>query len=216
MTVAALFVRSDSVYKSLSDVDAWDAERDARKWPGGTPCIAHPPCRGWGRLRHMAKASPAEKHLALIALDFVDENGGVLEHPYDSTLWPHVDGRPGWWMAVDQSWWGHRARKRTGLYIVGVPPRRIPRLPIDLAEPTHIVAGGHPKDAETAKRKRKAWPCRPSVTPREAEATPPEFARWLVELARRCGFWKEQAQRDEAALTHDNSTGNWWGWNPHG
>jgi hypothetical protein len=47
--------------------------------------------------------------------------------------------------------------------------------------------GGLPRDAEHAKRKRKrkAWPCRPSVTPKEAEATPPAFAEWLVELARR-------------------------------
>lgn len=184
--VAALFVRSDSVYKTLAGVDAWDAERDARRWPGGTPCVAHPPCRGWGRLRHMAKATPAEKALGLLALDYVDRNGGVLEHPHDSTLWPHASGRSGFLYPVDQSWWGHKARKRTTLYIVGIRPQDLPPVPIDFREPTHIVAGGRPKDAEEAKRKRKAWPCRPSVTAREAEATPPAFAEWLVELARRC------------------------------
>lgn len=185
--VAALFVRTDSIYKTLPGVDAWDTERDARKWPGGMPCVAHPPCRGWGRLRHMAKASDSEKALALRALDFVDENGGVLEHPYDSTLWAYVRDwrRVGYLYTVDQCWWGHKARKRTTLYIVGVDTRDLPPVPIDLGEPTHIVAGGLPKDAESAKRKRKAWPCRPSVTPREAEATPPAFAEWLVELARR-------------------------------
>jgi hypothetical protein len=186
VTIAALFVRADSIYKAMPWVDAWDAARDARNWPGGSPCIAHPPCRGWGRLRHMSKAPPSEKALALLALDFVDANGGVLEHPYDSTLWPHVIGRPGFLLTVDQCWWGHRARKRTSLYIVGAQPRDVPPLPLDLNEPTHIVAGGRPRDAEQAKRKRKAWPCRPSVTPIEAEATPPAFAAWLVELAQRC------------------------------
>lgn len=42
-TVATLFVRSDSIYKSLPGVDAWDISRDARKWPGGCPVVAHPP-----------------------------------------------------------------------------------------------------------------------------------------------------------------------------
>ncbi len=184
--VAALFVRADSIYKGLPGVDCWDEARDARKWPGGMPCVAHPPCRGWGRLRHMSKATAAEKALGILALDFVDANGGVVEHPYDSTLWPHTQGRRGFLYTVDQCWWGHRARKRTSLYIVGIAARDLPPIPLDFTEPTHIVAGGLPKDAAEAKRKRKAWPCRPSVTPREAEATPPAFAQWLVELARRC------------------------------
>ena len=184
--IAALFVRSDSIYKSLPGVDAWDEARDARKWPGGMPCVAHPPCRGWGRLRHMAKASEVEKSLALVAVNFVEENGGVLEHPHDSTLWKQLEVWPGFLYPVDQRWWGHKAQKRTTLYVVGIDVRDMPPIPLDLSEPTHIVAGGIPRDAAHAKRKRKAWPCRPSVTPREAEATPPEFARWLVELARRC------------------------------
>jgi hypothetical protein len=41
--VAALFVRADSVYKALPAVDAWDAGRDARSWPGGCPVVAHLP-----------------------------------------------------------------------------------------------------------------------------------------------------------------------------
>ena len=48
MTVAILFARSDSYYKTLPECDVWDIERDARKWPGGAPVVAHPPCRAWG------------------------------------------------------------------------------------------------------------------------------------------------------------------------
>jgi hypothetical protein len=50
MTVAVLFARSDSHYKALPGVDVWDSERDARKWLGGSPVVAHPPCRAWGAL----------------------------------------------------------------------------------------------------------------------------------------------------------------------
>ena len=88
MTVAVLFARADSCYKALPGCDVWDAERDARRWPGGCPVVAHPPCRAWGRLRHFAKPRPDEKALALWAVEQVRKFGGVLEHPASSTLWP--------------------------------------------------------------------------------------------------------------------------------
>lgn len=85
--VAALFVRADSIYKDMPGVDAWDAERDARTWPGGCPVVAHPPCRAWGRLRQFAKPRADEKELALFALQQIRKFGGVLEHPAESSLW---------------------------------------------------------------------------------------------------------------------------------
>lgn len=85
--VAALFVRADSIYKTMPGVDAWDIERDARKWPGGCPVVAHPPCRAWGRLRQFAKPRPDEKDLAPWAVEKVRRWGGVLEHPANSSLW---------------------------------------------------------------------------------------------------------------------------------
>ena len=36
-TVAVLFARADSVYKTLPGVDVWDEARDARQWPGSGP-----------------------------------------------------------------------------------------------------------------------------------------------------------------------------------
>jgi hypothetical protein len=43
--VAALFVETDGCYFNLPSVDPWDIERDARKYTGPHPVIAHPPCQ---------------------------------------------------------------------------------------------------------------------------------------------------------------------------
>ena len=58
MSVAVLFARSDSVYKTLPGCDVWDKERDARCFAGNEKIVAHPPCRGWGKLRKLAKPEP--------------------------------------------------------------------------------------------------------------------------------------------------------------
>ena len=130
MTVAALFVRQDSIYKRMPGVDAWDIERDARRWPGGCPVIAHPPCRGWGKLSYFAKPRSGELELGPWAVAQVRRFGGVLEHPKDSKLWAAAglprpgqrDDFGGWTLPITQHWWGHRAEKYTWLYIVGVSP----------------------------------------------------------------------------------------------
>jgi len=76
--VAVLFARRDSIYKTMPDCDVWDIERDARKWPGGCPVVAHPPCRAWGQLSHMANPRPDEKELAIFAVDQVRKFGGGI------------------------------------------------------------------------------------------------------------------------------------------
>lgn len=183
MTVAVLFARADSCYKALPDVDVWDIERDARKWPGGSPVVAHPPCRAWGRLRAFARPRKGERLLATLAVRHVRAWGGVLEHPASSMLWPKAglpapgqrDKYGGWTLGIHQHWWGHRAAKATLLYIVGCEPRDIPDMPaLRLDEPTHVV------------QSRKRTDYRPHITKAEREHTPPELARWLVELAAKC------------------------------
>lgn len=183
--VAALYVRRDSVYKTLAGVDAWDEDRDARGWPGGAPVVAHPPCRLWAKLRQFAKASDpvAERQLAVDAIRRVQRFGGVLEHPAESTLWAHMglprpgrapDQFGGWTACVRQCDWGHKAEKLTWLYIVGVHPDDLPPMPPP-GEPTGLIkpTRGVPRDG------------RKIVTKAEREHTPPEFARWLVDVARR-------------------------------
>lgn len=182
MTVAVLFARADSHYKTLAGVDVWDAERDARRWPGGCPVVAHPPCRAWGRLRTFARPRPDEMNLARLAVALVREFGGVLEHPAGSTLWKaqmlpepgQRDQYGGWTLAAPQKWWGHKAEKATWFYIVGCEPTNIPALPYVMGEAAYVVQS----------RKRNDY--RPHITKTEREHTPPLLAAWLVELAAKC------------------------------
>jgi hypothetical protein len=200
--VAALFVRADSVYKTTPGVDCYDIERDARTFAGGMPVVAHPPCRAWARLRAFAKPRPDEKDLARWAVAQVRTWGGVLEHPEASSLWtdqglPHPRDRlrdcfGGWTLPLHQWWFGHRAQKSTWLYVVGVDRGSEPTMPLRLgvsdcrirldrrrADGTHIRKGDPDHRQE--------------VTKAEREHTPPELARWLVDLARRVRMPQEVA-----------------------
>lgn len=188
MTVAALFVRADSHYKKMRGVDAWDADRDARKWPGGCAVVAHPPCRAWGRLRKMAKPRPDEKQLAMWAVCQVQKYGGVLEHPEGSSLWraamlprpgDAVDEFGGFSLVVDQIDFGHLARKRTWLYVVGLDRSRVPAWNGWLLPATHVITNVH-----GVRKKDPGF--RSELGKADRERTPPLFADWLVELARRC------------------------------
>ena len=181
--VAVLFARADSIYKSMPECDVFDIERDARTWAGGMPLVAHPPCRSWGRLRQFAKPRKDEKMLAVLAVLAVRREGGVVEHPAESSLWveqmlPRPGRAPdsfgGWTMEFDQYHFGHRAEKRTWLYIVGCHPDDLPAMPHREGSPTHCV------------RPTKSYPRLPSITKAEREHTPASLAAWLVELAKRC------------------------------
>ena len=185
MGVAVLFARADSIYKTMPQCDVWDAERDALKWPGGSPVVAHPPCRLWGNLRHMAfRAPPEEKELARWAVKMVRQYGGVVEHPRRSQLWPELglplpgcgkDEFGGWTLGIQQKEFGHRAPKETLLYIVGIEPANIPSIPLDMSYPTHRIG-----NSRTTRHI-------PEVSKSEREHTPEALARWLVELAERVG-----------------------------
>lgn len=165
MTPHALFVCRSSPYWELLGADrCWDIKRDATGYDGEAPVIAHPPCRGWGRYRHLAKTRPGETDLAWFSLELVRRVGGVLEHPRSSSFWRRsgitlngqLDIWGGFGMVVRQCDFGHRAEKTTGLYFVR--PVRIPPLP----------------------------PARPWSVPvekmgrQERERTPVELASWLV------------------------------------
>ncbi len=190
-SVAVLFARGDSNYKKIAGCDVFDKDRDAMTYQGGKPVIAHPPCRGWGRLRGLANPEPGELRLAVFALDQVRDFGGVLEHPKDSLLWNfceppgRIDKFGGWLFPINQFDFGHRATKKTFLYIVGCKPKKIPEFPLLLGEATHVCgAGGRRRDGSRLKKGNPGW--RPEITKAEREHTPPMLCDWLVELARRC------------------------------
>lgn len=186
-SVAVLFARQDSIYKRLGGCDVFDIDRDARTYTGELPVVAHPPCRAWGRLRSFAKPRPDEKDLAFFAIEQIRRCGGVLEHPAQSSLWP-VAGLPpcgafkdvfgGWTLAVDQFWWGHRARKRTFLYIVGIEPFELPTMPLQLGEAPMTVSPSKRRDLSGSRYRH-------SIRKDEREATPRLFALWLLDLASR-------------------------------
>lgn len=194
--VAALFVRADSVYKTMAGVDCWDIDRDARKWPGGCPVVAHPPCARWCRLAGLVEARWGHKRgddggLFAFALAQVRSFGGVLEHPAYSDAWLTYDMPPpprigwqrgvcgGWSAHVEQGRYGHPAKKATWLYAFGTD------------EPPSMLWGSDPDVKSTALvswcgNHTKAHDKRKRVGKDAASTTPPSFAHLLVDLARRC------------------------------
>lgn len=144
MSVAALFVRKDTVYRELG-AECFDIERDARTFDLAGPVVAHPPCRAWGKLKGLARPRPDERDLAWWAVHVVRLCGGVLEHPIHSSLWRELgcgtpglrDGFGGVLLHVDQSWYGHPCSKPTGLYVVGP----VPELRASGPAPTHAIGG---------------------------------------------------------------------------
>jgi len=136
--IAVLFARNDSRYKELDGFDVYDINRDARIYCASYPVIAHPPCRAWGILSHMANPRPDEKQLAYFALAQVRLNGGILEHPVSSRLWKDAhlpfkdefqDEFGGFTIEIDQFDFGHVANKMTKLYICGINPSDLPEFP---------------------------------------------------------------------------------------
>lgn len=189
-TVAVLFAESQGVYATQPCVDLWTVERDARKYSGPFPVVAHPPCNRWINLACVNYARYGGEHnkpdndggCFEAALDSVRTFGGVLEHPADSRAFRHhavpIPDGPGWQKTICnafvcevwQSAYGHRANKRTWLYYVGPTPHD---LRWNRPRGTHQVA----KDCSLPNQ-------RPQLTSKEANATPLEFAREMLKLAR--------------------------------
>ena len=193
MTVAALFVANPGCYIGLPDVDPWDVTRDARLYAGPYPVVAYPPCQLWVNFAALNFKRYGGEHnrpgndggCFASALASVRRWGGVLEHPAHSNAWaahglraphralaPHKNG----WIKNDegeyvcevwQSAYGHLARKKTWLFYVGPTP---PQLDWRYVPGTSQVG----------------WfdRIKPTLSKREASATPLAFRDMLLDLAR--------------------------------
>ena len=188
--VAVLFARKNSIYHSYPECDVYDKQRNALTYKGGLPIIAHPPCRAWGGLSHFAKPEEGEKELANWSIEQIRQHGGILEHPRTSRLWKEmnlplgmqVDAYGGYSLSINQSWFGHLARKATLLYVCGIPRGELLPVCYSLDAPTHVVT--------TSKRKSGFRLLELSDALREG--TPPMLAEWLIENARRIGVHSPQ------------------------
>lgn len=174
--IAALYVDAKHGPYPALGVDCWGLDRDATRYGGPGPVIAHPPCGPWGRYHQKSHEDPG---LAVTAVSQVRRFGGVLEHPKDSKLWAACGMPPpghfpdewgGWTILVRQIDWGHRAEKPTWLYLVGcrVPPMP-PKQPSP-PPPPPFRSGRQPRGVlEVLSKKQR-------------RLTPPAFAAWLVDL----------------------------------
>lgn len=187
--IAALYAQKGGVYYGIPDVDPWDEERDARKYAGPHPVVAHPPCARWCQLASVNLARYGQPigddgGCFAAALASVRAWGGVLEHPAYTIAWGRfslpdpVRGGwsrelfgPGWVTEVSQSAYGHRARKRTWLYYVGPKPPLLDWRDVD--GDAWVSWGDHDR-----------YPNQPRLSPSEAKATPLAFRDVLLDMAR--------------------------------
>ena len=197
--ISALFVQADGIYSDLMHVDTWPELRDARRYAGPYPVVAHPPCQLWGRFAKINFKRWGGEHnrpgndggCFASAVESVRSYGGVLEHPADSYAWAAHDlpkpSGTGWqWCdiydprdnidhyvcEVWQSAYGHKARKRTWLYYCGW--REPLKLRWERPAGTHQI-GFHD---QRGKGKNK-----PTISGKAASATSIEFRDALLSLA---------------------------------
>lgn len=203
--IAALFVETDGAYFGLDGVDPWDKNRDARKYEGPHPVVAHPPCERWGSFW---PGSPVQVSRGIrfkkgddggcfqSAYDSVRRWGGVIEHPRGSHAWAHFGiTRPpneggwiemvsgGWTCCVYQGHYGHKALKPTWLYFYG--GKKPPELRWGKPEGEFMTVAGtsfktvaHRREAEA-----KGWRYSPRLPTALRNATPQPFRDLLLSLA---------------------------------
>lgn len=205
--VAALYVISDGTYSDIEGVDCWDKDRDARTYPGPYPVVAHPPCARWGRYWFGGPSAKVRRELGdddgcfAAALDVVERWGGVVEHPEGSHAWrmfgivtpPKSGGwvsaglfRPGLTCCVEQGHYGHKVRKATWLYAVGVTPAEL-KWGQSEGDPEYRMDEGFHSAEERARAKR-AGVCRRlsrrRLSRRQRMKTPQAFRDVLLAMAR--------------------------------
>ena len=206
-TVAALYVRTGGSYYGLDDVDPWDEARDARRYAGPWPVVAHPPCQRWGRMWFgqplTVKRTGIRKKLGddggcyEAALTALRTFGGVLEHPKNSHAWKYFsineppedggwapDGHGGWTCCVEQGRYGHYARKPTWLLSYRVARARLPELDWGVSEARYDPAVVARMGLARAKRLGEVGARGGGKDSAPRIGTPPNFRDLLLATAR--------------------------------
>ncbi len=202
--VAALYVATGGCYFGLPDVVPYDIHRDARKYDGPWPVVAHPPCERWGYFYAGSPLTIARtgqrKKLGddggcfALALEAVRMYGGVLEHPHGSQAWKAFGlSRPdrwggwtaadlwgGWTCCVDQGHYGHRAKKATWLYASGI---ELPALIWGRSRASVRLDPGY-HSAEERRRLARYDGAIERLSKSERAATPLPFRDLLLSMAR--------------------------------
>lgn len=189
---AALFVQPNGCYSDLPTVDAWPEHRDARRYAGPLPLVAHPPCQLLGSMANVNYTRWGGEHnrhgndggCFAAAINSVRRFGGVMEYPAKSRAFA-AHGLPapvgiGWQQTIDGGWvcevwqsaYGHRENKATWLYYFGKRPPF--KLRWERPKGTHQI-GFHDQRGEAANK--------PTLCRKEANATPIEFLDELLRLA---------------------------------
>jgi hypothetical protein len=203
--IAALYVETNGSYFGLEGVDPWDEERDARKYSGPYPVVAHPPCQRWGKMwagqplwikkTGQRKIKGDDDGCFEAALDAVRTYGGVLEHPHGSHAWSHfglekpprsggwisTDGFGGWTCCVEQGRYGHYARKPTLLYAVATD---LPELDWGISKPKFPQWAIEKHGIEYCKKAGELAFKGGGVDSSPRIATPPAFRELLISMAR--------------------------------
>lgn len=210
--IAALYVETGGCYFGLPNVDPWDEPRDARKYAGPWPVVAHPPCQRWGKLwagqplwikrTGQRKIKGDDGGCFESSLASVRKHGGVIEHPWGSHAWAHFGlNRPprsggwimadflgGWTCCVEQGRYGHYARKPTLIYVFGC--KEPPELEWGISEPRLDPAIVERMGLKRAKRLGEVGGKGGGTDSSARIGTPIPFRDVLISIAESC-----QAQR---------------------
>ena len=197
--IAALYVEENGVYAGLEGVEVWGVTRDARRYAGPWPAVAHLPCQRYGQYwsggpsARVRRVKGDDGGCFAAALAAVRRWGGVLEHPEASHAWPMfglndppwcggwvvADWEGGWTCCVAQGHYGHPGRKMTWLYAHGVSLPELTWGP----SPSGIPDRGGFHSATERRRAIKTGVCQ-RLSSRQRQATPLPFRELLLGIAR--------------------------------
>ncbi|TPJ86991.1 hypothetical protein FJ489_30760 [Mesorhizobium sp. B2-5-12] len=214
--MAALYVETNGAYYGLPDIYPWDEARDARRYSGPYPVIAHPPCQRWGKLwagQPLWIARTGERKIKgddggcfAAALSSARTYGGVIEHPWGSHAWAHfginkpprsggwiaADFHGGWTCCVEQGRYGHYARKPTMLLAYRVT---LPELDWGIGEPRLDPAVIERMGLKRAKRMGELGQRGGGQNSTPRIHTPIPFRDLLIAMARTAANGNQEARR---------------------